>query len=69
MIGEVTRQMLPHLSGVPHLYVNKPSTCEHMLKIYTSANIALRSVLNGLYGENKLSKKNLIIKACRVAKN
>ena len=24
MIGGVTRQMLPHLSGVPHLHVNRP---------------------------------------------
>ena len=24
MIGGVTRRMLPHLSGVPHLYVNGP---------------------------------------------
>ena len=24
MIGGVTRRMLPHLSGVPHLHVNKP---------------------------------------------
>ena len=24
MIGEVTRQMLPHLSGVPHLHLNRP---------------------------------------------
>ena len=24
MIGEVTRRMLPHLSGVPHLHVNRP---------------------------------------------
>ena len=24
MIGEVTRHMLPHLSGVPHLHVNRP---------------------------------------------
>ena len=23
-IGGVTYRMLPHLSGVPHLYVNKP---------------------------------------------
>jgi len=28
MIGGVTRRMLPHLSGVPHLHVNRPlSTC------------------------------------------
>ena len=26
MIGEVTRQMLPHLSGVPHLHVNRPKS-------------------------------------------
>ena len=24
MIGGVTRRMLPHLSGVPHLHVNRP---------------------------------------------
>ena len=24
MIGEVTRRILPHLSGVTHLYVNRP---------------------------------------------
>ena len=24
MIGGVTRHMLPHLSGVPYLYVNRP---------------------------------------------
>ena len=24
MIGGVTRHMLPHLSGVPHLHVNRP---------------------------------------------
>ena len=24
MVGVVTRRMLPHLSGVPHLYVNRP---------------------------------------------
>ena len=24
MIGRVTRQMLPHLPGVPHLHVNRP---------------------------------------------
>ena len=24
MIGEVTHRMLPHLSGVPHLHVNRP---------------------------------------------
>ena len=24
MIAGVTRQMLPHLSGVPHLHVNRP---------------------------------------------
>ena len=23
MLGEVTRPMLPHLSGVPHLHVNR----------------------------------------------
>jgi len=26
MIGEVTRRMLPHLSGVPHLHENRPLT-------------------------------------------
>ena len=26
MIGGVTRRMLPHLSGVPHLHVNRPLT-------------------------------------------
>ena len=25
MLGEVTRHMLPHLPGVPHLHVNRPS--------------------------------------------
>ena len=24
MIGGVTQRMLPHLSGVPHLHVNRP---------------------------------------------
>ena len=24
MIGGVTRRMLPHLSGVPHLHINRP---------------------------------------------
>jgi len=24
MVGGVTRRMLPHLSGVPHLHVNRP---------------------------------------------
>ena len=24
MIGGVTRRMLPHLSGLPHLHVNRP---------------------------------------------
>ena len=24
MIGEVTRRMLPHISGVPHLHVDRP---------------------------------------------
>ena len=24
MLGEVTRHMLPHLPGVPHLHVNRP---------------------------------------------
>ena len=24
MIGGVTRRMLPHLSGVPHLHINSP---------------------------------------------
>ena len=27
MIGGVTRRMLPHLSGVPHLHVNRPLEC------------------------------------------
>ena len=27
MIGGVTRHMLPHLSGVPHLHVNRPTVC------------------------------------------
>ena len=26
MIGGVTRHMLPHLPGVPHLHVNRPLT-------------------------------------------
>ena len=24
MLGEVTRHMLPHLPGIPHLHVNRP---------------------------------------------
>ena len=27
MMGGVTRRMLPHLSGVPHLHVNRPLFC------------------------------------------
>ena len=27
MLGGVTRHMLPHLSGVPHLHVNRPLIC------------------------------------------
>ena len=28
MLGGVTRHMLPHLTGVPHLHVNRPLICE-----------------------------------------
>ena len=29
MIGGVTRHLLPHLSGVPHLHVNRPLITDH----------------------------------------
>ena len=31
MIGGVTRHMLPHLSGVPHLHVNRPLRIRNLL--------------------------------------
>ena len=33
MLGGVTRHMLPHLSGVPHLHVNRPSVTELMNQV------------------------------------
>ena len=33
MIGRVTRYMLPHLSGVPHLHVNRPQVLFQILDV------------------------------------
>ena len=30
MLGEVTRHMLPHLPGVPHLHVNRPLVLQNV---------------------------------------
>ena len=32
MFGGVTRHMLPHLPGVPHLHVNRPLEVKNMCK-------------------------------------
>ena len=34
MLGGVTRHILPHLSGVPHLHVNRPLICLPFFPLY-----------------------------------
>ena len=42
MIGGVTRQMLPHLTGAPHLHVNRP----YLRPLHSQYPIAFRADIN-----------------------
>ena len=41
MISGVTRHMLPHLSGVPHLHVNRPLICLPFFPLNLPADLLL----------------------------
>ena len=66
MIGGVTRHILPHLPGVPHLHVNRPlitlfweivdRPLFHVWKIYTSQNLPFRKFQS--LADNKTGEKS-----------
>ena len=45
MISGLTRHMLPHLSGVPHLHVNRPLICLPFFPLNLPADLLLVSPL------------------------
>ena len=53
MIGGVTRHMLPHLSGVPHLHVNRPLELVSILRWVVLINNDLLNQKQ--FGETKVT--------------
>ena len=49
MIGGVTRRMLPHLSGVPQLHVNRPKVNSRAF-IALILSLLIRQMLANLFG-------------------
>ena len=57
MLGGVTRHMLPHLPGVPHLHVNRPQVRkkkkENFCLVFTSAvKVTLHAVHHTIRNDN-----------------
>ena len=68
MIGGVTRHMLPHLPGVPHLHVNRPlvykdiGTKPHFTKLLGPVDMSYVAELNLMQMSG--NKKIILAETC-----
>ena len=69
MIGGVTRDMLPHLSGAPLLHINRPLKCLFTMKFYFLRETQLRKNYVCTFFHVVRAAKISVLIAQRIEKN